>query len=194
MASAVSQIPMKNGRIIASDTDSDVALTAPDILKSFFGVVEQDGHMVYNRGQERIPHNFFPRPTPYTLINYNLDIVSLIEKYPQLALFGGNLGKVNTYAPLDLGIITGGKLDASSLLQNNNIVCFSMEVIQGFAPKALTNIVSILTVPLALLGKALGPIGTLNCPEFGSMALNGKDLYDALLSRYPGAKKSGFAF
>ena len=157
---------------------------------TFYGVVEQDGEMVYTRGSERIPSNFYSRPTQYTLVNYNLDIVSLVMKYPELLSIGGNSGTVNSFEGLDMDDLTGGLLNAANLSSNNNIVCFTLEVLQTFVPRTLSGLFSVVEVPLQLLDQALAPLVDLSCPSFTNLT----DFYTDMMDKYPGAKKSGYAF
>jgi len=55
---------------------------AKDTLKSFFAVSGPEGAFVYNRGQERIPNNYYRRPTPYDVVEVALDITSWAKKHP----------------------------------------------------------------------------------------------------------------
>lgn len=41
--------------------------------------------MTYNKGHERIPENWYRIPTDYGLISFNLDLINLTLKYPELA-------------------------------------------------------------------------------------------------------------
>ena len=57
---------------------------AKDTLKSFFAVSGPEGSFVYKRGQERIPENYYRRPTPYGLAEFSLDLVSWSSRHPFL--------------------------------------------------------------------------------------------------------------
>jgi len=168
---------------------------AKDVFSSFYAVYEEDGKLVYRKGHEQIPANWYRIGMDYGLVQLNLDLVEWFMKYPILASIGGNLGKVDNFAGLDLEDITGGVLNATSLLEGNNLVCFVLEVVKTFTPNSLSSLFKTLEAPLKLVNDAvLDPLMDLSCPAFKDMALDGTDLLTGLLNRYPGANKSGFAF
>lgn len=48
--------------------------------------MEGDGaNMTYNMGHERIPENWYRAPLDYDLPSFNLDLLALITRYPELA-------------------------------------------------------------------------------------------------------------
>ena len=69
-----------------------------------------------------------------------------------------------------------------------------LETLGAFVPRTLDGLFSILTAPLELLDKLLSPLGDLSCPSFRDLTLEGENLHDKLLDKYPGAGKAGFAF
>jgi hypothetical protein len=170
--------------------------TAKGIFKSFWAVsTSSSGQLTYNRGWERIPANWYRIPADYGLVSLNLDLVAWFVQHPVLASIGGNLGAVNAFAGVDLDDVTGGVLDATSLLQGNNLVCFALEAVKTFAPNSLSTLFSVLDVPLQLVDQAvLGPLLNLSCPVWGDLTMGGGDLLSGLLKKYPGAEKSGVAF
>jgi hypothetical protein len=164
-------------------------------MKSMFGVVmDANGSMAYTVGHEQIPANNYRRPSDYNLVDYNLDILSLALKYPELLSIGGNLGEVNSFAGVDIDDITGGILNAVSLKDGNNMLCFVLETVKAFVPDTLSGLFSVLEVPLQLLDEAVAPLVNLGCPAFGNLTLNGTDLFTGLQNIYPGAARSGAAF
>ncbi|THY25762.1 Cloroperoxidase [Aureobasidium pullulans] len=166
-----------------------------DVFSSFYAVYEENGKLVYRKGHEQIPANWYRISMDYGLVQLNLDLVEWFMKYPILASIGGNLGKVDNFAGLDLEDITGGVLNATSLLEGNNLVCFVLEIVKTFTPNSLSSLFKTLEAPLKLVNDAiLDPLLDLSCPAFEDMALDGTDLLTGLLNRYPGANKSGFAF
>lgn len=54
---------------------------AKETLKSFFAVTGPEGAFVYKRGEERIPENYYRRPTPYGVVEYSNDLVKWAEQY-----------------------------------------------------------------------------------------------------------------
>lgn len=149
-----------------------------------------DGTLKYNRGWERIPDNWYRMRGDYTLVDLNLDLVSWILKHPEMANIGGNLGTTNSFAGVDFTNLTGGVLSATKLLQGNNLVCFSLEIVKTFAPNSLSTLFTTIAKPLQLITDAVSPpLLSLNCPAMGELASGGTDL----LSKYPGAAKAGSA-
>lgn len=165
---------------------------AKDVFKSFFGVVEENGALVYKQGQERIPDNWYRIPVDYGLVGLNADLVAWVLQHPVLGSIGGNMGEVNTFAGLNMADITGGVLNATSLLEGNNLFCFVMEIVKTFAPNALAGLFKTLETPLELLNDAiLDPLLDLSCPAFEDMTAGGTDLFSYLTATYPGANRTG---
>ncbi|KAI1342939.1 Chloroperoxidase [Xylariaceae sp. FL0016] len=165
-----------------------------EVLKSFFAVYEEDGEMVYKEGHEQIPANWYRISADYGLLSLNLDLVDWVAKYPKLGSIGGNTGTVNSFAGVDLEDLTGGVLNVATLLQDNNLICFALEVVKTFAPNSLSTLFKALETPLSLINDAIAdPILDLACPVFDDLKMDGTDLWDGLLGRYPGAEKSGAA-
>lgn len=125
----------------------------------------------------------------------NLDLLAWIKKHPKLASIGGNLGKVNSFAGLDFNNITSGAINAATLLEGNNLVCFALELVKAFAPNSLSTLFTTLGKPLQVINDALlDPLLDLDCPAMRELQEGGNDILSDLLEKYPGAKKSGFAF
>lgn len=164
-------------------------------MRSFYGVHEENGELVYKRGWEQIPENWYRIAVDYGLVQTNLDLVDWIMQHPVLASVGGNLGRVNSFAGVNVEDITGGVLNATSLLEGNNLMCFVLQVVKTFAPNSLSSLFQTLELPLKLVNDAvLSPLLDLSCPAFKDMSMDGKDFLTGLMDKYPGAAKSGFAF
>lgn len=165
------------------------------MFQSYWGVYEDDqGNLEYKKGWERIPENWYRISGEYGLVPLNLDLVSWVLQHPELASIGGNMGEVNSFAGVDLSNLTGGVLNSASLLEGNNLICFTLEIVKTFAPNSLSPLFSTLEKPLALINDAiLDPLLDLNCPAFKELEEGGDDLLASLLDKFPGAKKSGFA-
>jgi hypothetical protein len=99
-----------------------------DILKTFFAVSGEDGHFVYNRGHERIPENWYTRNAldAYTIPYIVADDLEMVLQHLDLESIGGNTGKVDSFTGLHIADLTGGILNAQSLLKDNNLFCFAM--------------------------------------------------------------------
>ncbi|KAH0280839.1 Cloroperoxidase, partial [Aureobasidium melanogenum] len=185
------------GRILSNHTKENPmgGHLTKDVFASFYAVYEENGRLVYRKGHEQIPANWYRRLIDYGLIELNLDLVAWFLKYPILASIGGNLGTVDSFAGLDLEDITGGVLNATSLLEENNLVCFVLEIVKTFSPDSLSSLFKTLEVPLKLVTDAvLDSLLSLNCPAFKDMTMDGTDLLSGLLGKHPGARKSGVAF
>lgn len=155
---------------------------------------DKDGELVYNVGHERIPENWYRTPVDYGLISLNLDLVSWVLQHPELGSVGGNMGEVNSFAGVDLHDVTGGILNATSLLEGNNLFCFALEIVKTFAPNALAPLFKTLEVPLKMVNDAVvGPLLDIGCPAFQDLTMEGDDFFTGLSGKYPGANKSGSA-
>lgn len=154
-----------------------------------------DGQLEYRKGWERIPRNWYRLVGDYGLVPLNLDLVSWVTQHPQLASIGGNMGEVDTFAGVDLGDLSGGVVNSLSLLEGNNLVCFTLEIVKTFAPNSLSSLFHTLAKPLELITDAVAlPLLDLDCPAFDDLEEGGEDLIQNLLDKFPGAKKSGSAF
>ncbi|KAL1869626.1 hypothetical protein Daus18300_005481 [Diaporthe australafricana] len=166
-----------------------------DVFKSFFAVTEDaNGELVYKKGEERIPENWYRTPVDYGLVSLNLDLVAWVLAHPELGSVGGNMGEVDTFAGVDLADVTGGVLNAASLLEGNNLFCFALEIVKTFAPNALAPVFKSLEAPLKLINDAVvGPLLDIGCPAFQDLTMGGEDLFSGLSGKFPGANKSGSA-
>lgn len=107
---------------------------------------------------------------------------------------GGNTGSVDTFVGVDMEDVTGGVLDSTTLLEGNNLLCLSFEIVKTLAPNILSNIFSTIAGPLDTLTDALGvDILNLTCPAFGDLTMGGKSLLAGLDDKFPGANKAGNA-
>ncbi|KKY32948.1 putative oxidase [Diaporthe ampelina] len=182
--------------ILANHTDDNPdETTSKHVLRSFYGVTEDpdDGSLSHNPGHERIPENWFPRQTPYSILDFNAAEAALLLRQPELLSVGGNTGEVNSFAGIDLGDLTGGVFSAANLLEGNNLVCFALEVVKFAGPNALSSALRALSEPIELLGKAVAPLVDLSCPVFEDLTVGGTSYWDHAMELYPGANRSGSA-
>lgn len=182
--------------MLANHTDDNPEdTTSKAVLRSFYGVAEdpQDGTLSCTPGHERIPDNWFPRREPYTILDFNAAEAALLLRKPELLSVGGNTGRVDSFAGIDLGDLTGGVFNAASLLEGNNLVCFALEVVKFAGPNALSSALKTLSEPIELLGKAVAPLVDLSCPVFEDLTVGGTNFWDHAMELYPGANKSGSA-
>ena len=103
---------------------------------------------------------------------------------------GGNTGTVDSFTGVDMGDLTGGLLNAQTLLEGNNLLCFVFEVLKTLSPNSLSTIFDIIEVPLQMLFDTLGSaLLDLSCPAFKDLTVGGQGLGDAIESMFPGAAK-----
>ena len=167
-------------------------LTAHEILLSFYGVhLSGDGSLEYRQGHEQIPENCYHTPIDYGLVQVNLDTLAMIAQYPELGIIGGNVGTVNSFTGVDLDDITGGVLNASKLLESNNLICFALQVVKMASPSYLNKLHATLDKPLKLITKIVSaPLLSLDCPVWDDLTMEGKPLWTVLEEKFPGAKRS----
>ncbi|KAL4899079.1 hypothetical protein BDW74DRAFT_184083 [Aspergillus multicolor] len=164
-----------------------------EIARSFYGMTgtDEDG-LTYTKGHERIPEGWHRRPVDYGMLDLNVDLLGWAMKYPELASIGGNTGTVNSFTGIDVSDLTGGVLNATTLLEGNNLLCFVFQALKLLSPNALGGIYKTLAVPLDLITKALAaPLVDLACPAFEDLQVGGEPAWEALEELFPGALLSG---
>ncbi|KAF8753305.1 Peroxidase, family 2 [Rhizoctonia solani] len=152
-------------------------------LKSFFGVSGNSANLTYQQGYERIPTNWYRRPTNYALSDFRNDLLSAALEHPEFLSIGGNTGKVNSFAGVSLNNLTGGVYNSINLLQGNNLFCFAFQAAQQAVPDVLKGgILGDLVSVLNLLTSKITPIlSGLGCPQLTK--------YDkSAFSIYPGSR------
>ncbi|ESZ98765.1 hypothetical protein SBOR_0871 [Sclerotinia borealis F-4128] len=186
-----------SGRLLSNHTiEHPDGIMTQGTMRSMYGVYSEDGTYVYKKGCEQIPPNWYRIPVDYGLVSLNVDLLTWIGKNPILGSIGGNTGQVNTFTGVDLSNITGGVLNAETLLEGNNLMCFALEVVKTFAPNSLSPLFATLAVPLQLLNDAVNTsiLDLTGCPDFADLSMGGVSFFEALQDTYPGAAKSGVAF
>ncbi|CCO31414.1 hypothetical protein BN14_05456 [Rhizoctonia solani AG-1 IB] len=87
-------------------------------------------------------------------------------KHPELLSIGGNTGRANSFAGVNLGNITGGAYNAVNLLEGNNLMCFGCQAAQQAMPDVLKGFLGDLTAALGLWNSNITPIMSgLGCPN-----------------------------
>jgi hypothetical protein len=98
------------------------------------------------------------------------------------------MGRTNSFAGVDTSNLSGGVLNAASLLQGNNLLCLVFEVVKTVSPSALTNIFATIAGPLQLITNAIAqPLLDLACPAFADITYDGQPVWQGLQSAFPGA-------
>ncbi|KAA8913359.1 Chloroperoxidase [Sphaerosporella brunnea] len=158
------------------------------ILLSFFAVYEDPvtGVLTHKKGHERIPDNWYRRPTgllnEYNAFEFSVDLIKMAKANPAILKIGGNTGKVNSFAGVDLGDLTGGAYNVGDLLNPEKLVCFIFRLMLTIVPDFLQGGIlgGILNSALNLLTSTLLPLFDPKCP--GIQNWNGN-----LLKQFPGA-------
>lgn len=202
------------GRLLSNHTKQHPeGILTQATLRKFFAVQEDSkGELQYREGHESIPENWYRTKTEYGLAALNADIVSWVLKHPELGRYvfsttktsalplklilgpsiGGNTGTLNSFSGLNLQDITSGVLNASSLSEGNNLLCFVFEVLKTFLPNSLSPLLSTLEVPINLVTDTIAaPILSLACPAWKDLTDGGEPLWEAIQRSFPGAKNSG---
>jgi len=136
-------------------------------------------------GYERIPENWYRRSLTdeYSIAFFELDLLAMATTYPRFLDIGGNTGTTNSFTGLDLLNLTGGVFDTVTLLEGNNLMCFSYQAAQQAAPDALKSVFSDATAALSMLDGVIDPIlSSLGCPQL-------KAIDESQFAQFPGFSK-----
>jgi hypothetical protein len=133
-------------------------------LKTFFSYTGEGDDLVYTPGHEKIPANWYRRPSsqPYTVPDVFEDLITGYLEYPQTLQLGGNTGTVNSFTGVDVGNLTGGLFNAATLLEGNNLACFTANVLNAVVPQAIRTVTGLVTELLD------GLVGDLACPKLST--------------------------
>lgn len=158
-------------------------------FKSFWAVYDEGNDLVWKRGWERIPENWFRIPLDYGLISLNVDLLYLFAQHPELMSIGGNTGEVNTFTGVDFADLLGGVANVPRLLEGNNLICFLLEIVKTIAPNMLSSLFKTLEGPLDFLTSILAaPLLDLACPAYAELTEGGTDVLATLAEKLPGAR------
>ncbi|TVY71247.1 hypothetical protein LSUE1_G008286, partial [Lachnellula suecica] len=152
--------------------DNPGGVLTRDVLKSFFSVTgDAPGNFTNTPGMERIPENWYKRPTSnqYNLVNVLTDVFTINDMYPGIFGVGGNTGTVNSYVGVDTGNLTGGLFEAVTLAERNNGACFFLQASMQGLPDATDSALGALGSVLGYATKNLGPLmSELSCPQLAT--------------------------
>ncbi|KAL9076215.1 MAG: hypothetical protein Q9157_003750 [Trypethelium eluteriae] len=154
----------------------------PSGYLSFFGISGAPGSFVWNKGQERIPDNWYRRPSTnqYTAVEVAIDVATGYVAYPGSLKIGGNTGTPNSFVGVSVENLTSGVYNAETLFEGDNFACFAFNVAEQGLPDFLQGAGSALNNATAFLQQYLSPITSeLNCSQLAQ--------YDAgVLNSFPG--------
>ena len=105
-----------------------------------------------------------------------------LQHLPNLLVLGGNTGRVDTFAGVNVSDLTGGVFNAAHLLEGNNALCLAFQAVSMATPDLLRGLVGNLARALAVLNEPLAHVlASLGCPQLAK--------YDpSLFKQFPGSK------
>ncbi|KAF7196971.1 Dothistromin biosynthesis peroxidase dotB [Pseudocercospora fuligena] len=163
-----------------------------EVLQSFFAISgtgagasgDNPGDYVHNIGMERIPENWYRRPSSaqYSLADVFLDLLAGAQQYPDTLRIGGNTGTTNSFTGVDVGNLTGGVFNGASLFQDNNLACFAFRAAQAGSIDELNGVLNTIGNLISPLTDQLNTaLSALSCPQLSN--------YNSqLFSLFPGYK------
>jgi hypothetical protein len=156
-----------------------------EVLKSFFSVTgDAPGNFVHTRGHERIPENWYKRPTAnaYTFAQTAAHVITNNRMYPGIVRIGGNTGTTDSFVDVDLNDLTGSIFSLATLADGNNGVCFLLQASLLGIPDILDPLLGAVGTLLSWARRRLGPLNSeLGCPELATFN-------NQLFKKFPGAK------
>ncbi|KAM0545827.1 hypothetical protein ACHAPJ_011154 [Fusarium lateritium] len=154
-----------------------------EVFTSFFGVTgNKPGNFKIKQGWERIPENWYKRPLndEFSIPDFLLDVLEHAAKYPRLLSVGGNMGKVNSFAGVDIKDLTGGVFNSAMLLKGDNLECFVLQIISAVTPDVVGSQFSDVKKALRPLADKLQQlIAGKTCPRLEKVNMK-------LFEKYPG--------
>ncbi|KAH7067630.1 hypothetical protein BKA63DRAFT_452533 [Paraphoma chrysanthemicola] len=159
-----------------------------EVLKQFFAVTgDGPGSFVHNRGQERIPENWYKRPlaNAYNLPEVLVDVQINNAMYPGIIRIGGNTGTTNSFAGVDLTDLTGGVFNLGALAEGNNAACFLLQASLAGLPDISNPLLGAVGSVLGWATQQLGPLSRkYGCPQLATFD-------NQLFNPFPGARYRG---
>jgi hypothetical protein len=140
-----------------------------ETLATFSGISrDSNGELEWQWGRDRIPDNWYRRAIgdEYIIEAFTKDAVAALIERPYLIVVGGNTGEPNTFTGVDVGDLTGGVLNAKTLLEGNNAMCLAFRAVKEAAPDMLTGLVGNALLAVSKITGVLDPIvQQLGCPQ-----------------------------
>ncbi|KAJ7243253.1 hypothetical protein C8J57DRAFT_1525712 [Mycena rebaudengoi] len=144
-----------------------------EVLKSMYAITTAtDGTLQFMPGNEQIPANWGRRPFLLQCTEPLIfsDLIHMWLKYPELLTIGRNISGTNTYAPIDIGNLTGGGCALQILVPD------ALSWLAGFVDAIVTKLLE-MTGPL---------LAQLTCPELDV-------LNKSMLEKFPGYRHTSHA-
>jgi hypothetical protein len=169
-------------------------------LFAFFSVERKaDGELVYTPGHERLLPSWKRRPlgSPFSLVDIVITLLNAGRIDPSLLSVGGNAGKVNSFAGVDAGNLSGGVFNTAQLLEDPQALsCFLYQAtVTELIPTQVQTLYKITGAALDFVGKTLAPAwgklkggdGDEPCQSFNTNAAGRVSVADAY-KKFPGSK------
>ncbi|KAM0329874.1 hypothetical protein ACHAQA_004039 [Verticillium albo-atrum] len=143
------------------------------VFSTFFGVEgDSPDNFEVKQGHERIPENWYKRPIgdEFSIPDFLVDVLEHAAYYPRLLNVGGNTGKPDSFALVDIGDLTGGVFNTAMLAEGNNLECFILQIIQAAAPDVLGTMFTDVRKAMAPLTDQLQQmLAGKSCPQLQSV-------------------------
>ena len=100
-------------------------------------LISANFQQTHSPGQERIPLNWYRRPTTsqYNAVEVVADLVISNAAYPGILRVGGNTGTTDSFTGVDLEDLTGGVFNAETLTDGDNAACFLYQATLAAMPR-----------------------------------------------------------
>lgn len=169
-----------------------IYLDEPNLLAFFSVERKPDGSLKYTPGHERLLPSWTRRPlgSTFGLDDIVLTLLNAASIDPSLLSVGGNTGKVNSFAGVDAGDITGGLIHTVDLLNDPQaLACFLYQAgIEELIPSLVNVLYKTTAEVLDFVGKnlkapfhKLATAGNNPCDRYQTSAVKAFD-------KYPGSK------
>ena len=157
-----------------------------EVLKSFYAMSGEDGDFTYTPGHERIPDNWYTRNQldAYSVLFLSIDTNVMALQHLEFLSVGGNTGTTNSFVGLDPEDLTGGVFNAATLTEDNNALCYGMELTVQELPDILSGLFTDINAAADKLGSALNDAtNSLGCPKLN-------DVDKGQFAQFPGYTKA----
>jgi hypothetical protein len=83
-------------------------------------------------------------------------------------------------------------MNGATLLENNNLLCFVLQIVGSVAPDSLSGLFGLIAKPLQLLTDTLGAdLLSLSCPPAHELSYNDKPVCKSLQNSFAGLERAG---
>ncbi len=91
------------------------------------------------------------------------------------------MGSVKSFAGVDFEHLTGGAINLTTLLEENNLMCFALQIVKLAAPTWTNNLFATLGEPVGIILESLAtPLVSLECPAWDWLEGGGENILEVL--------------